>query len=91
MTQLATQNVTAVLSMLHEPADRNSATRTFRGDPVLAWTLERVRPGDIILLHDAPEAPGGRLPLGPAMLEGLLQGLRARGLAPVTISALLSG
>jgi hypothetical protein len=36
------QNVTAVLSMLHEPADRNSATRTFRQDPVLAWTLERL-------------------------------------------------
>jgi radical SAM protein with 4Fe4S-binding SPASM domain len=35
-------NVTAVLSMLHEPADRNSATRTFRRDPVLSWTLDRL-------------------------------------------------
>ena len=33
---------TAILSMLHEPADRNSATRTFRGEPVLRWTLDRL-------------------------------------------------
>lgn len=35
-------NVTAVLSMLHEPADRNSATRRFRAAPVLRWTLDRL-------------------------------------------------
>src|SRR3954454_13925805 len=35
-------NVTAVLSMQHEPADSNSATRTFRRDPVLSWTLDRL-------------------------------------------------
>ena len=34
--------VTAVLSMLHESADRNSATRLFRGAPVLRWTLDRL-------------------------------------------------
>jgi radical SAM protein with 4Fe4S-binding SPASM domain len=38
-----TTNVTAVLSMLHEPADRNSATRLFRGRPVLRWTLDRLQ------------------------------------------------
>jgi hypothetical protein len=37
-------NVTAVLSMLHEPAGRpNSATRRFRGEAPLAWTLYRLR------------------------------------------------
>src|SRR2546423_13852936 len=36
------RNVTAILSMLHEPAERNSATRRFRHDPVLAWTLDRL-------------------------------------------------
>jgi len=36
------ENITAVLSMLHEPPGRDSATRTFRQDPVLAWTLERL-------------------------------------------------
>ncbi len=33
---------TAVLSMIHEGADNNSATRLFRGEPVLAWTLRRL-------------------------------------------------
>jgi radical SAM protein with 4Fe4S-binding SPASM domain len=37
-----TDQITAVLSMLHEPAERNSATRTFRQQPVLSWTLERL-------------------------------------------------
>ena len=36
------RHVTAVLSMLHERAGRNSATRCFREEPVLAWTLERL-------------------------------------------------
>ena len=35
--------ITAVLSMLHEPARRpNSATRRFRGEAPLAWTLYRL-------------------------------------------------
>ena len=37
-----TGQVVAVLSMLHEPADANSATRLFRGRPVLDWTLRRL-------------------------------------------------
>ena len=36
------QHVTAILSMLHERSNRNSATRCFREEPVLAWTLERL-------------------------------------------------
>jgi hypothetical protein len=35
-------NVTAVLSMLHEAPQANSATRLFRKHPVLAWTLQRL-------------------------------------------------
>jgi Radical SAM superfamily/Iron-sulfur cluster-binding domain len=35
-------NVTAVLSMLHEPLGANSATRRFRGEAALAWTLFRL-------------------------------------------------
>jgi len=38
-------NVTAVFSMLHEPPAQgsrdNSATRLFRAEPVLHWTLKR--------------------------------------------------
>lgn len=34
---------TAVCSMIHEgPPEANSATRLFRGEPVLAWTLRRL-------------------------------------------------
>ncbi|MGF1633479.1 MAG: SPASM domain-containing protein [Phycisphaerae bacterium] len=40
----------AVLSMLHEPAGTNSATRHFRGQPVLAWTLSRLEQS--VHLHD---------------------------------------
>ena len=35
-------SVVAVLSMLHEPQEQNSATRLFRGDPVVSWTLDRL-------------------------------------------------
>ena len=33
---------TAVISMIHEAPSHNSATRLFRGEPVLAWTLRRL-------------------------------------------------
>ena len=37
------KNVTAILSLLHEPAGaRCSAVRRFRNRPVLAWTLDRL-------------------------------------------------
>jgi radical SAM protein with 4Fe4S-binding SPASM domain len=36
-----TMNALAILSMLHEPGD-GSATRLFRGQPVLRWTLQRL-------------------------------------------------
>src|ERR1700722_5347276 len=35
------QQVTTILSMLHEPPD-GSAVREFRGEPVLRWTLRRL-------------------------------------------------
>ncbi len=40
--ETTTERVAAVLSMIHESPLRNSATRLFRGEPVLAWTLRRV-------------------------------------------------
>lgn len=36
------KNVTAILSLLHESPLRNSATRFFREEPVLRWTLRRL-------------------------------------------------
>jgi MoaA/NifB/PqqE/SkfB family radical SAM enzyme len=48
------QNVTAILSMLHEPEAPNSATRHFRAEPVLSWTLARLcrarRVGNVAVL-----------------------------------------
>jgi hypothetical protein len=36
------QRIISILSLLHEPADRSSAVRLFRGKPVLDWTLRKV-------------------------------------------------
>ncbi|SEI71594.1 Peptidoglycan/xylan/chitin deacetylase, PgdA/CDA1 family [Deinococcus reticulitermitis] len=44
-------------------------------------TLERVRPGSVVLLHDGPEVT-------PALLECLLAGLPGRGLEAVRLSDL---
>ncbi len=68
--------------------------RTFdaagRGDPEARGRAvgSRAAAGDIILLHDAPQRPGGRPPLGPMMLEPLLQQLARRGLRGACISEL---
>lgn len=37
------KQVVAVISLLHEAAGEGSLHRRFRGEPVLAWTLERVK------------------------------------------------
>jgi hypothetical protein len=37
------KHVTAVISMLHEGPHSNSAHRLFRSEPVLSWTLQRLR------------------------------------------------
>lgn len=37
------QKISAIVSMLHEPETPNSATRLFRQEPVIAWTLQRLR------------------------------------------------
>ncbi|HEY1922196.1 MAG TPA: radical SAM protein [Tepidisphaeraceae bacterium] len=55
-------NVTAVLSMLHEPAALNSASRRFRGEATLAWTLfrlgrcQRVAQSIVLCWEDQAEA-----------------------------------
>lgn len=51
--------------------------------------LERgVRPGAILVLHDAVER-GARAPIAPAVLRRLLETLEARGLRSVTLDELL--
>src|SRR5438132_1523518 len=62
---------TAVCSMIHEAAEQNSATRLFRGEPVLAWTLRRLERAagheavDLCFSHTPPGLGGAvvRLPL----------------------------
>src|SRR5262249_31299570 len=49
--------------------------------------LARVRPGSIILLHDGPMDRGQTLQALPLILQGLKQ----RGLMPVTLPMLLAG
>ena len=61
----------AVLSMLHEPAGANSATRLFRRQPVLWWTLARLSgatgklAGTAVLCFD-DQADGARACVGEA-------------------------
>jgi peptidoglycan/xylan/chitin deacetylase (PgdA/CDA1 family) len=60
----------------------------WRGAPaedVAARVMERVRPGSIVLLHDARD--GGEATIEAVKL--IVPALRARGLAPVTASAAL--
>jgi hypothetical protein len=44
--------VTTILSMLHEPSGAHSATRRFRGEPVLNWTLRRLGREATVLCWD---------------------------------------
>jgi len=50
-----------------------------------SWVLDRVRPGSIILMHDAGGDRSGSL----AAAELILQELKARGHRVVTVSELL--
>jgi peptidoglycan/xylan/chitin deacetylase (PgdA/CDA1 family) len=56
-----------------------------------AARLERaIRPGAILVLHDAAER-GGREPIAPAVLKRLLDVLEQRGLRSVTLDELVDG
>lgn len=50
----------------------------------------RIKGGDIVLMHDAGERAGGRLPAGPDMLPEILDRLAARGLHAVTVRELFA-
>ncbi|MBI5510113.1 MAG: polysaccharide deacetylase family protein [Deltaproteobacteria bacterium] len=65
---------------------------TGRGEPLARaqWVVRVARAGDVILMHDAPREPGGRMPLGPAMLESVIVGLKDRGFELVVLSDLLA-
>jgi peptidoglycan/xylan/chitin deacetylase (PgdA/CDA1 family) len=51
--------------------------------------LTRIRPGDIVLMHDGHDLPGRHRPATARALPAILQGLREKGLQGVTVSELL--
>jgi len=53
--------------------------------------LHRVRPGDIVLMHDGHDLPGRHRLSGAQALPRILEGLREKGLECVTVSELLRG
>lgn len=63
---------------------------TFARDPrsVANGVVSRIRPGDIVLLHDGHDRDNQHRPLILEALPLLLQGLGERGLKPVTVSEL---
>jgi peptidoglycan/xylan/chitin deacetylase (PgdA/CDA1 family) len=76
--------LTIVAWSLHSHDSRNSDP-----DQIAARVLSRIRPGDIVLMHDGHDLPG-RHRLGAARaLPRILLGLRERALQAVTVSDLL--
>lgn len=61
------------------------------GDParIAQRVLEKIRPGDIVLMHDGHDVPGRHRPACAQALPRILQGLREKGLQCVTVSELL--
>ena len=53
--------------------------------------LDRIRPGDIVLMHDGHDLPGRHRRAIVLALPQILRGLRDRGLRSVTVSELLNG
>ncbi|MFA5939872.1 MAG: polysaccharide deacetylase family protein [Sinimarinibacterium sp.] len=66
-------------------------SRDTRGDPqrIAQRVLEKIRPGDIVLMHDGHDLPGRHRPASAQALPRILEGLREKGLRCVTVSELL--
>ncbi len=58
---------------------------------VAARVLRRIRPGDIVVMHDGHDLPGARRDACVEALPQILSALRKRGLECVTVSELLRG
>jgi peptidoglycan/xylan/chitin deacetylase (PgdA/CDA1 family) len=65
---------------------------TIDSDPerIARRVLARIRPGDIVLMHDGHQKPGERRTEGVMALPRILEGLRERGLETVTLRELLA-
>lgn len=64
---------------------------TSSADPerIAARVLKKIRPGDIVLMHDGHDLPGEHRPAAAAALPLVLSGLQAKELECVTVSELL--
>lgn len=65
-------------------------TRDMPAARVASRVLDRVRPGDIILMHDGHDLPGRTRPACAPAVTLILEGLRGKGLESVPISELLT-
>jgi peptidoglycan/xylan/chitin deacetylase (PgdA/CDA1 family) len=64
-------------------------TRTTDPKRMAQRVLERIRPGDIVLMHDGHDQPGRHRPACAQAVPLILQGLSEKGLQCVTVSELL--
>ena len=64
-------------------------TRSRDSQAVAQRVLKKIRPGDIVLMHDGHDVPGRHRPVCAQALPQILQGLREKGLRCVTVSELL--
>ncbi len=78
------QHLTLVAWSLH-----SRDTRTADPERIAQRVLQRIRPGDIVLMHDGHDLPGQHRPACAQATPLILQGLREKGLQCVTVSELL--
>jgi peptidoglycan/xylan/chitin deacetylase (PgdA/CDA1 family) len=78
------QQLTLVAWSLH-----SRDTRSDDPERISRRVLERIRPGDIVLMHDGHDLPGRHRPACARALPPILRGLRQKGLDCVTVSELL--
>lgn len=64
-------------------------TQTSDPERIAARVLRRIRPGDVVLLHDGHDRPGRHRPACARAVPLILDGLRRKGLVCATVSDLL--
>jgi peptidoglycan-N-acetylglucosamine deacetylase len=79
------RRLTMVAWSLHSRDTRSTDPRR-----VARHVLERIQPGDIVLMHDGHDRPGRHRPACAEAVPPILQGLREKGLQCVTVSELLN-
>lgn len=64
-------------------------TRIADADQIARRVLRKLRPGDIVLMHDGHDLPGRHRPATALAVPQILRGLREKGLRSVTVSELI--